>query len=138
MARSKYAHLSGGLLGLLAYHALLVLAAAYLAVTYGHDAAARAAVMPGRDDLPESLAGLARRNALFIRYESFRSDAGRLVAAIERVLAAAPGATAVPNIPDTRGARVPPAGARAAFSVRTNKSGPYDALRATIGPGRGS
>ena len=61
------------------------------------------AAMPGRGDLPESLAGLARRNALLIRHESFRSDAGRLVAAIERVLAAsvttavwaAPGARAV-------------------------------------------
>ena len=40
--------------------------------------------MPGRQDLPESLAGLARRNALLIRHESFRSDAGRLVTAIER------------------------------------------------------
>src|SRR5215471_7105583 len=37
------------------------------------------AVMPGRDDLPESLAGLARRNALLIRHDSFRSDVGRLV-----------------------------------------------------------
>ena len=42
------------------------------------------AAMPGREDLPESLAGLARRNALLIRHESFRSDAGRLVTAIER------------------------------------------------------
>ena len=47
---------------------------------------AHGAVMPGRDDLPESLAGLAHRNALFIRHESFRSDVGQLVAAIERVL----------------------------------------------------
>jgi len=43
-------------------------------------------VMPGRHDLPESLSGLARRNALPIRHDSFRSDAGRLVTAIERVL----------------------------------------------------
>ena len=35
------------------------------------------AVMPGRKDLPESLAGSARRNALLIRHESFRLDAGR-------------------------------------------------------------
>jgi thioredoxin len=48
------------------------------------------AIMPDRGDLPESLAGLARRNALFIRHESFRSDVGRLITAIERVLAAAP------------------------------------------------
>jgi TIR domain len=45
------------------------------------------ASMPGREDLPGSLAGLARRNALLIRHESFRSDAGRLVTAIEGVLA---------------------------------------------------
>lgn len=45
------------------------------------------AVMPTRQDLPESLAGLARRNALIIRHESFRYDAGRLVRAIEGVLA---------------------------------------------------
>jgi hypothetical protein len=43
--------------------------------------------MPRRDDLPEGLAGLARRNAFLIRHESFRSDTGRLVAAIERILA---------------------------------------------------
>ena len=47
------------------------------------------AVMPTQHDLPESLAGLARRNALPIRHESFRSDAGRLITAIERVLGAA-------------------------------------------------
>ena len=35
----------------------------------------------------DTLAALARRNALFIRHESSRSDAGRLVTAIERVLA---------------------------------------------------
>src|SRR5215469_947704 len=41
-------------------------------------------VMPGRKDLPESLAGLARLNAPSMRHETFRSDAGRLVTAIER------------------------------------------------------
>jgi TIR domain len=54
------------------------------------------AAIPGRQDLPESLAGLTRRNALFIRHESFRSDVGRLVTAIERVLAA-PGIVARPT-----------------------------------------
>src|SRR5215469_1052026 len=44
--------------------------------------------MPGQRDLSESLAGLTRRNALLIRHESFGSDVGRLVTAIERVLAA--------------------------------------------------
>src|SRR5215467_9438808 len=57
------------------------------------------AVMPGQQDLPESLAGLARRNALPIRHESFRYDAGRLVTAIERVLAAAPGPAAAAKVP---------------------------------------
>ena len=65
------------------------------------------AVMPTRQDLPESLAGLARRNALLIRHESFRSDAGRLVTAIERVLAAS-GTATVSSSPDAYGVR--PAG----------------------------
>jgi TIR domain/Transcriptional regulator, AbiEi antitoxin len=47
---------------------------------------AEGAVMPSREDLPESLAGLARRNALAIRHESFRYDAGHLVTAIERTV----------------------------------------------------
>jgi hypothetical protein len=50
------------------------------------------AVMPRRQQLPEALAGLARRNALSLRHESFRSDADRLLTAIEPILrsAAAP------------------------------------------------
>jgi hypothetical protein len=52
------------------------------------------AVMPSRDDLPDSLAGLARRHALRIRHESLGSDAGRLMAAVEQVLAS-PGTAAV-------------------------------------------
>jgi hypothetical protein len=47
------------------------------------------AVMPARGDLPEDLAGLARRNALRVRHESFRADAGQLVTVVERVLTAA-------------------------------------------------
>jgi hypothetical protein len=58
------------------------------------------AVMPGREDLPGSLAGLARRNAFPIRHESFRSDAGRLVTSIERALGAS-GAAAVSAAPDS-------------------------------------
>jgi predicted nucleotide-binding protein len=60
-------------------------------------------VMPGRNDLPESLAGLARRHALLIRHESFRSDVGRLVTAIERVLGAAPGTGTAASGPDASG-----------------------------------
>jgi hypothetical protein len=66
---------------------------------------AEGAVMPGRDDLPVSLAGLAHRNALRIRHESFRNDAERLVTAIERILAPAPGATAAPGALQAHGAR---------------------------------
>ncbi len=47
------------------------------------------AVMPVREELPESVAGLARRNAIRVRHESYRDDAGRLVTAIEHVLAQA-------------------------------------------------
>jgi hypothetical protein len=63
------------------------------------------AAMPGRQDLPENLAGLARRNALLIRHESFRSDTGRLVTAIERILAPASGTAAVPSTPAAHGVR---------------------------------
>ena len=63
------------------------------------------AVMPRRQDLPESLAGLARRQALLIRYESFRYDAGRLVTTLEQILAPAPRATTVPSAPDAHSAR---------------------------------
>jgi hypothetical protein len=57
---------------------------------------AEGAVMPTRQDLPESLADLASRNALHIRHESFHSDARPLVTAIERVLAT-PGTVAKPS-----------------------------------------
>jgi hypothetical protein len=64
---------------------------------------AEGAVMPGQDDLPECLAGLARRNALVIRHESFRYDAGRLVTAIERILAPAPSTVAVSGALEAHG-----------------------------------
>ncbi len=81
------------------------------------------AVMPGGEDLPESLAGLARRNALFIRHESFRSDAGRLVTAIERVLAAVPGTAAVPNASDAHG-------------VQSAGNAPAEVAQKGLGPAR--
>ena len=55
------------------------------------------AVMPRRRDLPESLAGLARRNALPIRHESFQYDAERLVTAIQQMLTMATETAAVPD-----------------------------------------
>jgi TIR domain len=42
--------------------------------------------MPHSQDLPESLASLARRNALTVRHESFRYDADRLIDTINRIL----------------------------------------------------
>ena len=56
-------------------------------------------VMPGKQDLPESLATLTRLNALLIRHENFSADARRLVTAIEPILATAPDA-AVPSSAD--------------------------------------
>jgi hypothetical protein len=44
------------------------------------------AAMPRRQELPDPLARLARRNALSVRHESFRADAERLLAAIEPIL----------------------------------------------------
>jgi hypothetical protein len=59
------------------------------------------AQMPRRQQLPDVLAGLARRNAVRVRHESFRSDADRLVAEIEPILrpGAAPGPAAQASLP---------------------------------------
>ena len=82
---------------------------------------AEGAVVPRRQDLPESLAGLARRNALLIRHESFRSDATRLVTAIERLLAPAPDTAAVSSVPDAQGVR---SAGNAFGEVAEKESGP--------------
>jgi WD40 repeat protein len=59
------------------------------------------AVMPRRQQLPEDLVRLARRNAVGLRHESFRADADRLLAVIEPILRA----PAAPDVvaPDTAG-----------------------------------
>jgi WD40 repeat protein len=59
------------------------------------------AQMPRRQQLPEGLATLARRNALSVRHESFRTDADRLVAEIEPILrpGATPGQAAQASLP---------------------------------------
>lgn len=44
------------------------------------------AEMPSTEDLPDSIAGLARRNAVRIDHDSFSSDSARLLTAIERAL----------------------------------------------------
>jgi tetratricopeptide (TPR) repeat protein len=54
------------------------------------------ASMPTRAELPEALAGLASRQAVILRRESFTSDSSRLVGAIER------------RIPASRGEAEPP------------------------------
>lgn len=69
--------------------------------------------MPRQGDLPEGLTGLARLQALRVRHESFRSDAGRLVEAIEQELAPTPAA--------------PPRGAKGA---RPAGAGPEELARA--------
>ncbi|HUK70712.1 MAG TPA: hypothetical protein VLW50_18470, partial [Streptosporangiaceae bacterium] len=69
---------------------------------------AEGAVMPDREDLPESLASLARRNALPIRHDSFRYDAGRLVTAIEQVLSAPPGADTAHHLRPRPSPKFPP------------------------------
>jgi len=48
------------------------------------------ASMPHRDELPASLQGLARRHAVRIDHETFRSDVDPLLDTVERILAAAP------------------------------------------------
>ena len=56
------------------------------------------ATMPRRQELPDSIADLTRRNALILRHEAFRSDAARLMVAIEQILgydATAPGEPAM-------------------------------------------
>lgn len=45
------------------------------------------AVMPKAQELPPTLSTLARRNALQIKYETFRQDAQRLLQAVQKVLA---------------------------------------------------
>jgi WD40 repeat protein len=72
------------------------------------------ATMPRRQELPDSLASLARRNALSVRHESFHSDADRLLNEIEPVLrppaAAAPVSSgpARPVTPPTRATKPEP------------------------------
>jgi uncharacterized membrane protein YeaQ/YmgE (transglycosylase-associated protein family) len=44
-------------------------------------------VMPGSEELPDSLSQLARRNALEISHVRFSGDAARLIAVVERILA---------------------------------------------------
>jgi len=55
--------------------------------------------MPRRQELPEPLGTLARRNAFTLRHESFRYDAERLIAAVDDVLnaRAEPRAQAAPE-----------------------------------------
>jgi hypothetical protein len=67
------------------------------------------AVMPRGRQLPEELAGLARRNAISLRHESFRSDADRLLEAIEPILASAGASQAAPGPAQVEPAATDPA-----------------------------
>ncbi len=63
------------------------------------------AAMPRPGELPESLAGLVRRQALRVRHETFRADADRLVLAVEKVLSASAAASTVVSLAVTIRAR---------------------------------
>jgi hypothetical protein len=63
------------------------------------------AVIPRRQQLPEGLARLARRNAVSLRHESFRADVDRLLATIEPILRAP--AAPVPHRPEATPAVFP-------------------------------
>jgi hypothetical protein len=71
------------------------------------------AVMPRRQELPENLAGLAGRNALRVRHESFRFDTDRLLEAIDPILrngvTVGPGSPAATRRPGERIEGIPPA-----------------------------
>ena len=102
------------------------------------------AAMPKRQDLPESLATLARRNALTVRHESFSGDVGRLLGALEQATRAVqpPGSPAGLGLEDL--ATVPPevltvghAGASTGWrSVPTGACWPPPAMTARRGCGR--
>jgi hypothetical protein len=61
------------------------------------------ASMPRQGDLPRRLVGLARRNAVRLDHETFRTDIERILSAIDRVFEAAPQAgSASRSIPTTQ------------------------------------
>ncbi len=61
------------------------------------------AQMPAADDLPPSLAKLVRRNALELSPSRFDADAGRLLAVLDEILAAAESAPEADNVPADQG-----------------------------------
>jgi hypothetical protein len=69
------------------------------------------AVMPRRQELPETLGALTRRNAFVIRHESFRHDAERLIATVDGVL----------NPPGEARGRALPEGGRAGKSMQPTR-----------------
>ncbi len=56
------------------------------------------AVMPNRHDPPEGLQGLARRNAVRLDHETFRSDIALLLDTVERILATLAQKAAEPTV----------------------------------------
>jgi TIR domain/S1 RNA binding domain len=79
------------------------------------------AAMPERGELPGGLGGLARRNALSVRHDSFRSDVARLVAGIERIVGTG---GAIPKVGDRYLGTVVKTAAFGAFiSLTSDKDG---------------
>jgi hypothetical protein len=68
-------------------------------------------LMPQRQQLPESLAPLSRRNALELSYNRYGYDLGRLLEAVERVLSQRFPPVAAPSTPPSRPARAASPGA---------------------------
>jgi hypothetical protein len=58
---------------------------------------AEGATMPRRQDLPDSLAGLVRRNAVRLSHESFRHEAARLIDTLAKALNQTAGSTVEPQ-----------------------------------------
>jgi ribosomal protein L7/L12 len=71
------------------------------------------AVMPDRHDLPEGLQCLARRNAVRLDHETFRSDVAVLLNAVDRILSTPAQKATEPRV----GAGVPAIGEKDEFNV---------------------
>ena len=76
------------------------------------------AVMPNRYDLPEELRDIARRNAVRLDHETFRSDVAILLDAVERIL---PTFRRKSDKPTAAHASRPPVPQRLVTTIKTNR-----------------
>ncbi len=81
------------------------------------------AEMPGRQDLPESLAGLVLRNAHRMRHESFRSDVEQLVASISGIIRPGSQSTSRPGTAEERRWKLEPVASSASVETVRLSSG---------------